>query len=46
VYRSDPTIPGDVPFIEAENTLEQVVALLGGMGRIPFAFELPEIRWN
>jgi hypothetical protein len=44
VYRSDPTIPGDVPFTEAENTLGQVVAFLGEMGRIPFAFELPEIK--
>ncbi len=43
IYRSDPTIPGDVPFTEAENTLEQVVAFLGEMRQIPFAFELPEI---
>jgi hypothetical protein len=29
----------------AENTLEQVVALLREMGQIPFTLELPEIGW-
>jgi predicted nucleotidyltransferase component of viral defense system len=43
VYRSDPTIPDDVPLAEVERTLEEVVAFLMETGRIPFAFELPEI---
>ena len=44
VYHSDATIPDDVPFTEAQDTLEQVVALLGEMGVIPFAFDLPDIK--
>jgi hypothetical protein len=43
VYRSDPTIPDDVPFVEAESTLEQIGDFLGETGRTPFAFTLPDL---
>ncbi len=43
-YSGNPIASGDVPFTEAEETVDQVVALLGEIGPIPFAFPLPEIK--
>jgi len=40
-YMTESTIPNDVPFTEAANGLEQIVATLTQAGRVPFAFELP-----
>ena len=40
-YTTDPTIPDDVPFAEAADSLERIVGGLTKMGRFPFSFELP-----
>lgn len=42
IYEADPTLPKDIPFVEAWATVQAAVELFMGFGIIPFAFPIPE----
>ncbi len=43
IYAADPTLPADVTFEQAEETLDRITEFLMESRIIPFSFELPEI---
>ncbi|MEW6719953.1 MAG: nucleotidyl transferase AbiEii/AbiGii toxin family protein [Thermodesulfobacteriota bacterium] len=41
LYQKDPTIPVDVKFAEAEETVDSILSIWSALGIIPFSFPLP-----